>query len=1050
MEYGIYTFGNGEVLKGIFDSIAMLMNSHSGSLYQPFIRITLIVGAFWAALYAIYGEGVKVFTGWILPSLGILNLLFAPQATVRIIDTSPFVYQDRVQHVPYGLAMFGHYVSLIGKVMTEEVEKVFSMPDDLKYHKSGMLFASNIIQQAKSFRITNEDMAENMRQFVGQCVVYDALLGVKYTIQDLRNTSDIWKLVSERPSPVRSFYWKDPATKTRPVIVTCKEGVRLLNQNWTEVVAKGSESVAKKIFGSRPNKQEKAELWKYLPMSYEVLGNYSRSAGEIIRQQMMIHSVVDGIEQRSTALGNAPNFAARRAYLQQRATYETLGTLAADTLPAMKAVFEGLAYAAFIFVLPLALLPFGYRFLMSWAQILLWLQMWAPLYAILNYMMMAVTRSKAIAHLSLSTDMGVTIASSVGLTNLNADMASMAGYLAISIPFLSIALVKGVGSFVHMASHLGGVSQSTAQTAAAEAVTGNYSFGNMTEGSVQIANTQMMQQNRAASYRSGSFQKSDGQYDTITTSDGTQISNVVTSNIPMGINVSESMSNQYSENASRSYQQGMSLSESASKTQADSFRQYADLSDHLRSSDSLSQSNTKGISTEDSQAINKTAQMIEEFGKTHNLSRERSADVLAQASVSSGSWGPFSASGSTSLKGNAVDSNLLSEAKRFLDQNEFQESMKSAASASQNIAHSTSDEKTKQLAEGASGSYEKSEQLRSEAGKSFSEAESYQKQANHVKANSASIDYSYKQEFVEWLSKQPADNAPGTLGTSGASYMIARQPQLAAKYAQQFLQEKGLEPKAQSDISPASVRQQYDQGHVSSMPAHQSIDAVREQGSGLAYDDRRGSDVDRSVQGSISAAVPKIEEARASGSQAQQSLKEQHAQKKEEYLIPQAAAQLGGDWGKSAASGIATAVSWLGGDRDSQGEKITNDVYPQPTGQTQIVQSSGGGEQSVGNSGTYRPTEERSSGRYDPALDSSIALSERRKDEGFVDEGGSQQSHQRTDQAQRHEQFGPRRTLSSERSLPKDDRFNKEAEAPSKDDIQIINNTSPQNPRGRK
>jgi hypothetical protein len=43
MEYQIFTFGNGEILKGVFDAIATCLNSHSGTLYIPLIRISMII-----------------------------------------------------------------------------------------------------------------------------------------------------------------------------------------------------------------------------------------------------------------------------------------------------------------------------------------------------------------------------------------------------------------------------------------------------------------------------------------------------------------------------------------------------------------------------------------------------------------------------------------------------------------------------------------------------------------------------------------------------------------------------------------------------------------------------------------------------------------------------------------------------------------------------------------------------------------------------------------------------------------------------------------------
>jgi conjugal transfer mating pair stabilization protein TraG len=67
MAYEIYTFGNGEILKGVFDAIAMCLNSHTESLFEPLKKLGLIIGVFWAALYAIYKDQITVFTNWIIP-----------------------------------------------------------------------------------------------------------------------------------------------------------------------------------------------------------------------------------------------------------------------------------------------------------------------------------------------------------------------------------------------------------------------------------------------------------------------------------------------------------------------------------------------------------------------------------------------------------------------------------------------------------------------------------------------------------------------------------------------------------------------------------------------------------------------------------------------------------------------------------------------------------------------------------------------------------------------------------------------------------------------
>ena len=815
MAYEIYTYGNGEILKGVFDAIAMCLNGQSGTLFEPLKRLGLITGTFWAAIYAIYGDQIKVFTSWIVPMVAMMNVLFLPSTSVWIHDPVTH-YHQKVDHIPYGLAAFAGYVSKIGHVVTEQVERIFSLPDDLRYQKSGSLFASNLIQQAKTFHITNDDIAENMRNFVGQCVVYDAMLGRKYTLEDLRHTDDIWGLVSTQASPVRSMLWRDPRredeARARPESITCRVAVSRFNQLWGPELDRASTLYGKKVFGKNALINPKAELLKYLPLSYTVLGDMAKSATDILKQQMMIYAVVEGIEHQSTALGNAPNFAARRAYLQQRTTYETLGAMAGDTLPTMKAVLEAIAYACFLFVIPLALLPFGYRFLLSWAQILLWLQMWAPLYAILNYVMTMAARSKSLAALSLSNEAGVTIATSVGLANVNADIAAMAGYLAMSIPFLCIALVKGVGSFVHMASHLGNVSQGAASMAAGEVTSGNFSFGNISEGNRQISNTNMMSQSMGASYRASSFQMSDGRMDMTTMADGDQITNIGVSNLPVSLNMAETQSSQLSQMASQSQQKALNLSEGSSQNLSTSGRQLVDLSDRLNHGEQMTDGMNRGISTDQSQAVNKSCQLIKDFANQNSIDEAKAADILMSASFGKGlTAGLFGASinGNTSVK--ASDQELFLEAQKYAQAHDFQQAVRESMQAASSLSHSLSDEQSRSLATSTSQSFETGVQQRDEASKSFQEAESYSRQAMDTRTNAASINANHNQEFFDWLSHRPADNTSGHIGRQGAAYMIAHDTKQTMAYARQFMAEKGLVPSANIQQSASQLKQEYDQ-----------------------------------------------------------------------------------------------------------------------------------------------------------------------------------------------------------------------------------------------
>lgn len=828
MDYQIITYGNGEILKGVFDAVAMCLNSQTGSLFVPLMRIGLGIGSLWALAYVIWGDYMKALSGWLIPFFTITSLLLVPHTRVFIKDPV-FNYNNHVDHVPLGLAMSASMISKLGHGITENIEKIFTQPDDLKYQKTGCLFAANLIQHAKTFRITNEDLASNMREFVGHCVAYDAMLGRKYTIDDLRHSDDIWELVSTRASPVRSFVWRQPHNPgepaARPEIITCREGVARFNRLWGVELERTATLFGQKIFGKNGLIHPKVALLQHLQSSYDFLLNNSKSALEVMKQHMMIYAVVDGIEQKSVALGNAPNFAARRAYLQQRSTYETLGAMAGETLPAMKAVLEAIAYASFIFIIPLAVLPFGWKFFFSWVQTLLWLQMWAPLYAILNYIMTMAARSKSLAALSLSNEAGVTIASSVGLINANADIAAMAGYLAMSIPFLAIALVKGVSSFVHMASHLGNVSQGAASMAAGEAASGNYSFGNISEGNRQIANTNMLSHSTAASYRSGMFSQSDGRTDMITTADGQQIVNVGSSNVPVSVNMAETESAVKTEQSSRSYQKALQQSESAGMNLGETLRGITEASHQEGHTQNFSDQTSHGKTIDQSKSVSKVGQIVSDFARNHNVTEEQAASLIGQVSMGGGKF--IEGKMTASIDGRAASQKAIHEAYKISQDEQFQQATREAVQAVQNESYTQNDEESKRRSESISNSWERSQNYRTEASKSFREAEDLQKQASWIKSNASTINANFTQQAIEGVANMPADNAKGKIGMQGVAYMAAHDPALLQKYVGNWATQQGVGVSVPAELkrfeSSSDLQNSYeaDQRHkemVSSIP----------------------------------------------------------------------------------------------------------------------------------------------------------------------------------------------------------------------------------------
>lgn len=256
-----------------------------------------------------------------------------------------------------------------------------------------------------------------------------------------------------------------------------------------------------------------------------------------------------------------------------------------------------------------------------------------------------------------------------------------------------------------------------------------------------------------------------------------------------------------------------------------------DLSKTIGNSHQATDTMSQGYSVEHSNAIHKAANYVRSFADQNQISEEKAASLFAEASAGGGlGFAKGSVGGRSST--NSTDSLLLQKAQNIAQSEDFQEAYRYASQAAKNYSHNLSDEKSQRLAENVSGSYEQGMQQREEAAKSYSQAESYNQQAMFTKANSASINSNYNQQFVEWLSNQRADGTKGTIGRQGAAHIIANEPELVGAYANRFMEERDIIPATSVGSNAQSIRNSYDSeaAHRQHAVTRESLEDVRRKG----------------------------------------------------------------------------------------------------------------------------------------------------------------------------------------------------------------------------
>jgi len=472
----IFTYGGGATLLQLFNGLVALLGDNN---FLVLLKITALIAVIWVIIEALFMAkplSIKPFLIVIL----VFYILFLPRVNIIITDRIDPSNSGVVANVPIGLGFTASMASSTGDWMTRAFETVFTLPNDLNYSTNGLLFGSNMLRAASQFEITDSRLAGNISEFMQQCVFYDILTGF-YTWGDIVDSTDLWNMLRTSANPGRSFQYLNAGNVK--AIVTCPAGAALLNNDWANELTRAQAIYSNRMFPGDPLADVKFAA--ALPVSYAYMSNITVTAADSIRQNMMANAVKRSLTRfaaRADASAAAQDLALAQAQAQRSASYSVLGELAGETLPLLRNLFEVLIYGMFPFFLILMFTPAAGKSLMFYLKSLFWLQLWAPLYALLNLVMTSYSANSGEAIATLPAGgQELTLATTTALGAVNADIAAIASYMAWMIPLISWGVVNaGMGMSMSMlASGLGSITQQAGSRAAADVSHGNINMGNM-------------------------------------------------------------------------------------------------------------------------------------------------------------------------------------------------------------------------------------------------------------------------------------------------------------------------------------------------------------------------------------------------------------------------------------------------------------------------------------------------------------------------------------------------------------------------------------------
>jgi len=493
----IYAYQNADSLFGIFNATAAV---HSSGDYASAVALVAFCGFVTALIaYAFAPEKLEGWK-WLASVMLVFSILIVPKVTVGIVDKTGGSAVRVVDNVPFGVALLGSMTSTVGHTITGLFETAFqqipgpgALPEELAYQRNGLMFGNRLVRETGNVVFQSPDFRTDLIDFVHNCTTYDLIDGTRDPAA-FSASGDVWALMGS-PNPAR--FSTLTGANGNVGVDTCPNVYQSLNGRLPAQLQRIQGRLAFQLNPTLPATAAAAAIAGQVQQAYlkNSIADASATAADIIRQNAMLNA----LEDTGKIIGQKVNDPAAmvlavgraQAVAQMNASWLNYGKVAEQALPVFRNVIEALTYVLFPLMVLLLMLTSGRETMLAikgYATILIWIQLWPPLYAVLNYM----ASIYAAYDLAAAADLGtgaraLTLQTSSVIYSRALSGEAIVGYLAMSIPFVAWAALKRMENFgTALVGGLSGLQASLSGATAASTV-GNTSLGNISMDQMQLA-----------------------------------------------------------------------------------------------------------------------------------------------------------------------------------------------------------------------------------------------------------------------------------------------------------------------------------------------------------------------------------------------------------------------------------------------------------------------------------------------------------------------------------------------------------------------------------
>jgi len=485
--YEIPVIGQGELLVDVFQAVSALSNNQ---IMSSMLFITALIGAgialFSFAVKGRYGSAVS----WILCYIFVYGCLFVPRVNVAVNDASDAtVVAEVVSDVPFGVAFPAYAATTIGNRIALAFDTVISPVNNFSYRNNKALWGPRFMEELGAIEVTDARVRGNLDRFFQICVFPE--VGVDdQQFGSLTNTTEMETFLSAYGGNLKVDYQAGAAGSLLES-VSCTAAYTNIVADMESTTQKAAEFYSSARYSEELVPSERSErFFADAATAHNGYMNISKEGPEVLRQILLINSFKRALSGYAAETGNSGlmDYIDARSRSSFALTASAVGGLMQSAIPLMYTLIVILLVSIFPIVIVLSMLPnVGLGITKNYLSSFLYIQAYPILFVIFNALINILLTRKSTIFFSASSDIdaGISYSRMAGLAEIPSEAVSVSLIFLTLIPMLMNVFTKGVTAVSGALESTLASYQNAANTASAEAATGNISLGNTSYASAR-------------------------------------------------------------------------------------------------------------------------------------------------------------------------------------------------------------------------------------------------------------------------------------------------------------------------------------------------------------------------------------------------------------------------------------------------------------------------------------------------------------------------------------------------------------------------------------